>query len=85
MAMTMETEYEDPDTGSTSGDGSRTSRERDEIGEVQKMSSEETKRVRLWRAVVTLCLLATGVAITTTTYRFLNDEQEDNFKMAVRT
>lgn len=80
----MESEYEDHDTGSTSGDGSRSSRERDEIGEVRKMSSVDTNRVRMWRLAVAMCLLVTGVAITTTTYRFLKNEQNSNFNMAVR-
>lgn len=83
--MRTETEYEDPDAASSSGEGSRNSQQdRDEIGEVQEMSSEETHRVRLWRFVVTFCLLVTGDAITTTTYRFLHDEQESNYEVAVR-
>lgn len=82
--MASASEYDDPDPGSNSADGSRISRERDEIVEVKKMSSAETNRVRVWRTLVTLCLVCSGVVITLTTYRFLEDEQVKNFEVAVR-
>lgn len=56
---------------------------RDEIGEVKKMSAQDTSRIRLWRFVVTACLVAMAVAITKTTHTFLRDEQEKNFDVAV--
>lgn len=73
---------DDSDSSSTAGDGSRSSR--DEVNEVKKMSSEETNRIRLWRLVVTACLICSGVLITIVTYRFLVDEQKANFEVAVR-
>lgn len=57
--------------------------ERDEVQEVKKMAAGDTNRVRMWRFVVTGCLVATAVAITVTTYCFLKDEQEHNFNVAV--
>lgn len=57
--------------------------ERDEVQEVKKMSAGDTNRVRMWRFVVTGCLVATAVAVTLTTYRSLKDEQQQNFEVAV--
>lgn len=82
--MHYEAGYDEPEAATSSyEESSGMSRERDEVGEVKKMTLEETNRVRLWRILVSVCLVMTGVAITATTYRFLADEQESNFKVAV--
>ena len=57
---------------------------RDEVQEVQKLASKDTRRLHLWRVVVTLVLLATAIVVTFTTYSFLKQEQSDNFHEAVR-
>jgi hypothetical protein len=57
---------------------------RDEVGEVRKMSSKDTKRLRLWRIVVTGVLLLTAFAVTFTTYTLLKQQEEENFHTAVR-
>lgn len=57
--------------------------QRDEAGEVRQMARDETRRVRLWRIVVTLLLLAVAVAVTATTYIFLIREQHANFRTGV--
>ena len=57
---------------------------RDEVGEVRKMSSKDTNRLRLWRIVVTSVILLTAFAVTFTTYALLQKQEEDNFKTAVR-
>ncbi|CAB9516338.1 Receptor-type guanylate cyclase gcy [Seminavis robusta] len=54
--------------------------ERDEILEVRKQSHRETARVRMWRILVTLALLATAVAVTVTTYVLLVDREDQNFR-----
>ena len=63
--------YEDPEE------------EKDEVGEVRKMSSKDTFRVLMGRYVVTVVLLLTAFAVTFTTYIFLRDQEEENFKTAV--
>ena len=57
---------------------------RDEVGEVRKMSSKDTDRLRLWRIVVTGVLLLTAFAVTFTTYTLLKQQEDENFKTAVR-
>ena len=57
--------------------------EKDEVGEVRKMSSKDTFRVLMGRYVVTVVLLLTAFAVTFTTYMFLQDQEEENFKTAV--
>ena len=56
---------------------------RDEVVEVRKMSSKDTKRLRLWRLVVTSVLLLTAFAITFTTYTLLKQQEDSNFQTAV--
>ena len=56
---------------------------RDEVGEVRKMSSKDTKRLRLWRIVVTSVILLTAFAVTFTTYTLLKQQEDENFKTAV--
>ena len=56
---------------------------RDEVGEVRKMSSKDTNRLRLWRIVVTGVLLLTAFAVTFTTYTLLKQQEDENFKTAV--
>ena len=57
---------------------------RDEVGEVRKMSSQDTFRLRLWRVVVTGVLLLTAFAVTFTTYTLLKQQEDENFQTAVR-
>ena len=59
--------------------------ERDEVKEVQKMSQKDTNFVVFWRFLVTIMLLITAVVVTLTTYRFLLNEQTEDFETAVRT
>ena len=56
---------------------------RDEVGEVRKMSSKDTNRLRLWRIVVTGVLLLTAFAVTFTTYTLLERQEDENFQTAV--
>ena len=58
--------------------------ERDEVKEIKNYSKKETAQVRRWRGIATLALLGTACAVTLVTYRFLAEEQEDNFRQAVR-
>ncbi|CAB9515789.1 Receptor-type guanylate cyclase gcy [Seminavis robusta] len=60
----------------------RSEDERDEKKEVYKMSAKDTRRVQLWRFVVTVALLVTALVVTLTTYRFLKDEETSNFEVA---
>ena len=66
-------------TGQTSSSGD----ERDEVKEIEIMSKLETFRVNLGRYAVILILLITTVAVTMTTYYFLNLKEYGNFEIAV--
>jgi hypothetical protein len=57
---------------------------RDEVGEVRKMSLNDTNRLRLWRIVVMLVILLTAFAVTFTTFTLLERQEHENFKTAVR-
>jgi uncharacterized membrane protein YcjF (UPF0283 family) len=57
--------------------------ERDEIKEIQKLSREDTKRIRIWRMLVTLGLLTTGIAVVVSSYKILSNEEHKNFESAV--
>ena len=57
--------------------------ERDEKKEVYKMSAKDTRRVQLMRLAVTLALLLTALGVTLTTYKFLKEEENNNFETAV--
>lgn len=56
--------------------------ERDEIKEVERMSSKDTSRLQKWRIVVTLVLLMTALAVTLTSYNVLRQERTDTFETA---
>lgn len=56
---------------------------RDEIKEVEKMTHKENRSVFVLHKVVTLMLLATAAAVTTTAYILLSDENKQNFDQAV--
>ena len=80
----------DDDDDELVGDGTTTTSShhspvgrRDEVVEVRKMSSKDTKRLRLWRLVVTSVLLLTAFAITFTTYTLLKQQEDSNFQTAV--
>jgi hypothetical protein len=57
--------------------------DKDEVGEVRKMSSKDTFRVLMGRYAVTVVLLLTAFAVTFTTYMMLQDQEKENFKTAV--
>lgn len=71
------------DFSSTKDEESFEPKERDEIREVQKIASKDTTRITVWRYVVTFVLLATALAVTLTTYFFLQEEETRNFTQAV--
>ena len=58
--------------------------ERDEVKEIRKIASKDTKRMRLWRYVITVVLLLTAFAITFATYSLLKQQENENFETAVR-
>ena len=72
MSMNSMTDVTDSGTG-----------KRDEILEIRKQSQKETARVRVWRILATLALLATAVAVTVTTYMLLADREDQNFRNVV--
>ena len=57
--------------------------ERDEVKEVQKMSSKDTQSVNLWRLAATLALLLTALSVTLATYTNLKSEEKNDFETAV--
>jgi hypothetical protein len=80
----IERDDDDDDEGNdaTMTDSERIDR-RDEVGEVRKLSSKDTNRLRRWRIVVTGVLLLTAFAVTFTTYTLLKQQEEENFRTAV--
>ena len=71
------------DVGSSSHFNQSEDGSRNERREIEKLSSKETGRVRLWRVFVTLALAATGVTVTLVTYRRLVEQEQTNFQTAV--
>ena len=63
----------------TTDSGPKLESSRDEVDLIRKASHKETARVRTWRILVFLALLATAVAITATTYTLLVKQEHDNF------
>ena len=59
--------------------------ERDEVREIKQWSSRDTRRIRLWRFLVTMSIVATAAAVTATTYILLKQEETDDFETAVST
>lgn len=58
--------------------------EHDEYDELQKRFNGDNVRVRMWRIVLVVLLLLTGIVVTVVTYRFLVSERRHKFDMAVR-
>ena len=52
--------------------------------EIRKQSAAETARVKQWRILVCLALLATAVAVTVSTYKILVAREHENFQNVVR-
>ena len=59
--------------------------ERDEVREIKQWSSRDTRRIRLWRFLVTMSIVATAAAVTATTYLLLKQEETNDFETAVST
>ena len=57
--------------------------ERDEVKEVQKSSSGDTRSVNLSRLAATFALLVTALIVTVATYSILKAEEKNNFETAV--
>ncbi|CAB9524809.1 Receptor-type guanylate cyclase gcy [Seminavis robusta] len=55
---------------------------RDEVKEIEKSSQVDTANVRLWRLATTGALLLTAFLVTYATYRFLKNEERNNFETA---
>lgn len=50
---------------------------------VTRLAIDETRNVRMWRRNVFLMLFATACLVTTLTYIFLGNEDEEDFETAV--
>ncbi|CAB9497986.1 Receptor-type guanylate cyclase gcy [Seminavis robusta] len=74
--------HDDDDYDVTSNPGDNSEESRDEVKEVEKATSSDTHRLRLWRIVVTVVLLLTALAVTLTTYQLLRREQKQSFETA---
>lgn len=77
----------DPTEQQLSEDFSSTSlssgeQERDEVKEIEKMSSRETRLVLILRAIFTVALICTAVIVTTFTFQALTAQQDENFNQA---
>ena len=56
---------------------------RNEVEEIHNVQRKDTNRIRVWRLVLTLALLSTGILVTVTTYRSLVEEETSKFRDAV--
>lgn len=56
--------------------------DRDEVKEIEKMASRETRLVLILRAVFTVALLCTAVIVTIFTFQALTNQQDENFNQA---
>ena len=56
---------------------------RDEVKEIEKANKKDTNWIRAWRSLLILTLSATAAAVTFVTFRFLDDEQDGNYKASV--
>ena len=74
---------ESADESSFSGFFTESADDRDEVKEVLKLAKKETARVRVWRMIVLVTLLITGAVLSTFTYKFLRNEQNEDYKDAV--
>ena len=79
---TVSLRYENEDI--ISSDSISVDEERDEVVEIQKLSSKDTHRVRVLRSVVTALLFITAMAVTLTTNALLRKQENTNFETAVR-
>lgn len=71
-------------TSTTEANGLNVStEERDEVKEIREASKKDTARIRMGRIVMSLALLATSLAVTLTSFKFLKREEDDKFKTAV--
>lgn len=59
------------------------SRTRDEVQELQKLSRPETRRVGVLRILLTICLIASTLFISTVTYYQLRGQETKIFKTVV--
>ena len=53
------------------------------LEEVKAIAKTETRRMKFWKWGVVLSLLATGVAVSSAIYVFLEDKQESDFQNQV--
>lgn len=58
---------------------------RDEVQAIRKLSKKDTTRITATKLLVTLFMVATGVAVSLTTYYFLVAQENRNFEDAVST
>ena len=62
---------------------SQSSEHRDEVQEIRNRSRVEDRRVDVWRWTLLFLILAIGVAITSLTYYFLQQEEDKALNLAV--
>ena len=74
---------EDDTTADRAVDDTTGGSDRDEVKEIELRSKKQTKRIRLWRLLVTVGLAATGIAVSASTYLLLLNQEEENFTNAV--
>eukprot|EP00934_Nitzschia_sp_Nitz4_P000393 Nitzschia sp. Nitz4//scaffold129_size63868//17137//21252//NITZ4_006196-RA/size63868-processed-gene-0.67-mRNA-1//-1//CDS//3329534896//393//frame0 len=77
---TLEEGSFEPEESSSNDRGSSTNSERDEVQEVRNISKRETSRVTAWRLIATGVLILTAVAVTLTTYFFLERQVKQSFE-----
>jgi hypothetical protein len=75
---------DDDDDDQTSTSNNTRNKEESNQEEVAKLAQQETKNVQVWRRNVILMILAMGALVTTLTFIFLRDEDQEDFTTAVR-
>lgn len=89
-----EEEYSDDESGSVYSDEQEEDEESSYESELNSskesthqtfnIAKKESNRVRVWRTVLSLMLVATAAVVIVTTYIFLTDNEENEFESAVR-
>ena len=81
------TDFDKSDTGRLSVDTDQRNQQQNDINkeEVKRLALQETKNVNVWRRNVFVTIFAAATLVTTLTYWFLRQEDQEDFQTSVRT
>mmetsp|Transcript_21559 Transcript_21559/g.46724 ORF Transcript_21559/g.46724 Transcript_21559/m.46724 type:complete len:109 (-) Transcript_21559:22-348(-) len=56
---------------------------KDDMEEIHHLAKKETRRVRIWKAILWILILVAAALVTAGTYRILRGEENDDFELSV--